>query len=53
MSSSTQTLGLWVRTPLEQWMSVRFFCLCCRVKVAALRRTDHSSKVSYQVSVKS
>jgi hypothetical protein len=26
-------------------------CLCCPVYVAALRRADHSSKESYQLSI--
>jgi hypothetical protein len=26
-------------------------CLCCPVQVAALRRADHSSKESYQLSI--
>jgi hypothetical protein len=30
---------------------MRLFCLCCPVKVAALRRADHSSKESYQLSI--
>jgi hypothetical protein len=30
---------------------LRLFCLCCPVKVAALRRADHPSKESYQLSI--
>jgi hypothetical protein len=47
--SPAQTLGSWVRIPLEAWMFVRVysvFVLFC-VYVAALRRADHPSKEPY------
>jgi hypothetical protein len=49
MSSPAWTLGSWVRIPLEAWMFVFILCVCC--PVAALRRADHSSKESYQLSL--
>jgi hypothetical protein len=42
LSSPAQTLGSWVRTPLEAWMSAcvySVFVLFC-MQVAALRRAD-------------
>jgi hypothetical protein len=33
-------------------VSAFILCLCCPVYVAALRRADHSSKESYQLSIK-
>jgi hypothetical protein len=52
MSSPAWTLGSWVRIPLEAWMFVcvySVFLLSC--VVAALRRADHWSKESYQLSI--
>jgi hypothetical protein len=49
LSSLAQTLGKWVRIPLEAWMSVSVysvFVLSC-VYVAALRQADPPSKESY------
>jgi hypothetical protein len=46
LSSFAQTLGSWVRIPLEAWMSVcvySTFVLSC-VQVAALRRVDPPSQ---------
>jgi hypothetical protein len=50
LSSPAQTLGLWVRVPLEACMSV--FVLSC-VQVAALRRADSPSSESYRVCKRS
>jgi hypothetical protein len=50
-STPAQTLGWWVRIPLEEWMSLcicSVFVLCC-VQVAALRRADTSSKKFYKL----
>jgi hypothetical protein len=50
-SSPAQTLGSWVRIPLEAWMSVCFyfvFVLFC-LYVATLRRADSPSKESYRL----
>jgi hypothetical protein len=49
LSSLARKLGSWVRIPHSAWMSVCAFILylCCSVYVAALRRADHSSKVSW------
>jgi hypothetical protein len=51
LSSPAQTLGSWVRIPLEAWMSVcvySAFVLSC-VQVAALRRDNSLSKESYRL----
>jgi hypothetical protein len=51
LSSLAQTLGSWVRIPLEAWMSVcgySVFVLSC-VQVAALRWADPPSKESYRL----
>jgi hypothetical protein len=32
---------------------LRFYVLCCPVQVEALRRADHPSKESYQLSIDS
>jgi hypothetical protein len=55
LSSPAQTLGSWVRIPLEAWMSgcvYSVFVLFC-VQVAALRRADPPSKESYRLCKKS
>jgi hypothetical protein len=52
-SSPARTLGLWVRIPLIEWMSVRVysvFVLSC-VQVAALRHADPPSKESYRLCI--
>jgi hypothetical protein len=52
MSSPAWTLGSWVTISLQAWMFVcvySVFVLSC--EVAALRRADHSSKESYQLSI--
>jgi hypothetical protein len=49
-SSLARTLGLCVRIPVKAWMFAFILCLCCPVKVAALRRADQPSKESYQLS---
>jgi hypothetical protein len=50
MSPPAETLGSWVRIPLEEWMSVRVSSvLVCPVKVTTLRRADHPSKESYRL----
>jgi hypothetical protein len=36
MLSSAQTLGLWVRIPLEAWMSVCLFRICVALAVSGL-----------------
>jgi hypothetical protein len=49
-----ETLGSWVRIPLQAWMSVcvfSVFMLSC-VHVAALRRADPPSKESYRLCKK-
>jgi hypothetical protein len=54
LPSPAQTLGSWVRIPLEAWMSVcvySVFILPC-VQVAALRLTDPPSKESYRLCKK-
>jgi hypothetical protein len=52
MISPAQTLGLWVRIPLEARTSVRVSSvLSCPMQVASFRRTDPPSKESYQLSV--
>jgi hypothetical protein len=51
LSSPAQTLGSWVRIPLEAWMSVcvySVFVLSC-VQVAALRRAELPSQESYRL----
>jgi hypothetical protein len=51
MSSRVQTLGSWVRIPLETLMFLCYysvFVLAC-VQVAALRRGDPPSKESYRL----
>jgi hypothetical protein len=49
LSSLSRKPGLWVRIPLKEWMFGVYvysvFVLSC-VWVTALRRADHSSKVS-------
>jgi hypothetical protein len=53
LSLLAQTLGSWVRIPLEVWMLVcvySVFVLFC-VQVAALRRTDPPSKESYRLYI--
>jgi hypothetical protein len=46
LSSPAQTLGSWVRIPLETWMSVCVYSVI--VWVAALRQADPPSKESYR-----
>jgi hypothetical protein len=51
LSSPAQTLGLWVRIPLEAWISVcvySVFVLSC-VQVVALQQADPPSKESYRL----
>jgi hypothetical protein len=54
LSSPAQTLGSWVRIPLETWMSVCAYSVsvlfCARI--AALRRADLPSKESYRLCKK-
>jgi hypothetical protein len=55
LSSPVQTLGSWVRIPLETWMSLcvySVFVLSC-VQVAALRRADRPCKESYRLCKRS
>jgi hypothetical protein len=54
LSSLAQTLGSWVRIPLEAWMHVcvySVFLLFC-VQVAAFRQADPPSKESYRLCKK-
>jgi hypothetical protein len=54
LSSPAQTLGSWFRIPHKAWMSVcisTVFVMSC-VEVAALRRADPPSKVSYRLCKK-
>jgi hypothetical protein len=47
LSSPAQTLGSWVRIPLEVWMSVCVYS----VYVEALRRADPPSRESYRLCI--
>jgi hypothetical protein len=51
LSSSAQTLGSWVRIPLEAWMSVCVYSvfILSGVQVAALRRADPPCEESYRL----
>jgi hypothetical protein len=55
LCSRAQTLGSWVRIPLEAWMSVCIYSVFVRscVKVAALRRAGPPSEDSYRLCKKS
>jgi hypothetical protein len=48
---SARTLESWVQILVKAWMFVpHFSVLCCPVYAEALRRADHTSKESYQMS---
>jgi hypothetical protein len=51
--SEAETLGSWVRIPIEAWMSVcvySMFVLFC-VQVATLRQADPLCKESYRLCI--
>jgi hypothetical protein len=52
MSPPAQTLGSWIRIPLEAWMSSFILYLCCPVQVAALRLADPPSEESSRLSIR-
>jgi hypothetical protein len=53
-SSPDRTLGSWVRIPLKAWMPVCIYSVFMFwAYVAALRRTDYSSKDSYRLCIRS
>jgi hypothetical protein len=55
LSSPAQTLGSWVRIPLEAWMPVCFYCVfvvSC-MQVAALHQADPPSEESYRLCIRS
>jgi hypothetical protein len=48
LSSPAQTLGSWVRIPLETWMSLCIYSVCAvPCAGSGLRRADPPSKESY------
>jgi hypothetical protein len=51
LSSSAQTLGSWVRIPMEAWMSVCVYSVCAVlcVQVASLQWADPRPKESYRM----
>jgi hypothetical protein len=50
MSSPAQTLGSWVRIPLETWMSVRLFCVDSCLATGLITRPRSYSDFKVQIS---